>query len=91
MDPDGTQYGFATKLRISPVTTNAAATWNQVLPTTRRHQGFDRGGVVVSVTSSRYLFAVRRADGRMPVGECTALIDVRGTDRGNAGRRTRPR
>ena len=64
MDPDGTQYGFATKLRISPVTTNAATTWNQVLPTTRRHQGLgcgaaDRGGVVVSVTCSRYLFALR--------------------------------
>jgi len=51
---------LATKLRISPVTTNAAATLNHVLPMTRRHQGLgcggaDRGGVVVSVTCSRYL------------------------------------
>ena len=65
MDPDGTQYGLATKLRISPVTMNAATMWNHVLPTTRRHQGpdcgaADRGGVVVSVTRSRYLFAVCR-------------------------------
>ena len=80
IEPDGTQYGFATKLSTSPVTTNAAAIWNHVLPTMRRHRAFVAGRAsersVVSATlhgtrwgdrvSHGGAHPLRRAHGRPP-------------------------
>src|SRR5690606_39529321 len=39
IEPDGTEYGFATNDRIAPKTRKAAMRWNQKLPVTRRQSG----------------------------------------------------
>ena len=68
IDPDGTQKGLATKLRMRPVTTKAAISENQTLPVTLRHSGFG----LFSSTPPRY-----PANGRwMPVPECDRSLAV---------------
>ncbi len=79
MDPDGTQYGFATKLRMSPVITRAAAKWNHVLPVMRRQVGF-RAGVAASAGAvAGVAVAVARSPGASagsPVVSPVSLVSV---------------